>query len=111
MPSVGAPFGSRTMQRNDRKVRLRQMTWTLFLTRPVVASTNLRGSFRTGAEMISDMSRCSTEAFALAGSEDGLEVTAGPDAGAADASGATDVSGVAGEAEETWSTVATRRAA
>jgi hypothetical protein len=111
MPSVGAPFGGRTTQRNDRKVRLRQTTWTLFLMRPVVASTNRRGSFRTGAEMTSDTSRRSTAVFALAETEDGLELTAGRDAGAADASGPADVNGVACEPEEPSSTVTTGRAA
>src|SRR5947209_18557772 len=58
-------------QRNDRVVHLRQTTWTLFLMRPVVGSTNRRGNFRTGAEMISDASRRSTAAFATAAFEIG----------------------------------------
>ena len=79
--------------------------------RPVVASTNRRGNFRAGAEMISDASRRSTAAFAPPGSEDGSGVIAGRDADAADLSGPTDVNGVVGKVEEPWPSVITRRAA
>jgi hypothetical protein len=78
---------------------------------PVVGSTNRRGNFRTGAEMISDASRRSTAAFAPPGSEEGSGVIAGRDADAADLSGPTDVVGVVGKVEEPWPSVTTRRAA
>ena len=85
--------------------------------RPVVGSTNRRGNFRTGAEMISDASRRSTAAFATAafappGRDDGSGVIAGRDADVSEVSGPTDFNnGVVGKEEEPWPRVTARRAA
>jgi hypothetical protein len=48
--------GRRTAQRYDRLFAARQVTRTLFLTRPVAGYTNLRGSFRAGARRINETS-------------------------------------------------------
>jgi len=61
---LGPPLGGRIKHWNVRAVLRRQTTWTLFLTSPVVASTNCRGNLRAGAEMINATSLRSTRAFA-----------------------------------------------